>query len=285
MQVAESLRQLWVYRRFVWEITLLQLRLRYKLAVLGFLWSLLRPLFLSLVLYVVFSSMLSMMTIDMEGINYPSFIVSSMLLWSFLSSSLFDGVGSLLANSHLLQKVALPMEAFPLTAVLANVVNFGLSMAVVIPLLAIFGSLPIRWEWLMLLPLTLHVLLLASGLVCIMSVTQVFFRDVGIILEVVMMGWFYFTPVFYPPKVVWGAHVPGGKMTEFLFVANPVFPIMERYRWGLFGHSGLAGAPGALANPAAPWVLWGASFLLSLVLFLVGVSLVRRRRTKIIDFL
>ena len=284
MQVTDSLRQLWSYRRFVWGITLLQLRLRYKLAALGFLWSLLRPLFLSLVLYVVFSNMLPMLTFKMP-VSYPSFIIASMLLWSFLASSVFDGVGAILNNSHLLQKVPLPMEAFPLTAVMANLVNFGLSLVVVVPLLAVFTDLSVRWSWLMLVPVTLHIVLLAAGLVCIMSVTQVFFRDVGIILEVAMMGWFYFTPVFYPPGFVWDNGMPGGRAVTLLFVANPMFSIMERYRWSLFGMETLSGAGGRFAHPAAPWLLWGASFLFSLILFLVGVSLVRRRRTRIIDFL
>lgn len=283
--MAEALRDLWRYRHYLWKTTLLQLKLRYKVAVLGFLWSLLRPLFLSLVLFLVFRSFIRFQ-FDLP-VSYAVFIVVSMLPWAFFSGAVFDGVGSLVGNSSLLSKVALPIEIFPLSAVVANLINFGLALLVVLVPLALLGGLPFGPGWLLLLPLSLHIFLLAAGIACITSTLFVFYRDVGMILEVLMVGWFYFTPIFYPPEFVFQQLEEGavaGRWVVGLFLANPMFGVVDRVRWGLWGQESLAAlypeGAGALA-----WQLWGVGFLFSLALFVAGLLLVRRKRTAIIDFL
>ena len=285
MGLVRALRDLWRYRQFLWNVTVLQLRLRYKVAVLGFLWSLLRPLFLSLVLFLVFRTFIRF---GVDGpVGYGAFIVASMLPWAFFSGAVFDGVGSLVGNTSLLQKVSVPIEIFPLSAAVANLVNFALAVVVVLPLLALARQIPIGPGWLMIPVAAVHILLLSAGLVCIASTLFVFYRDVGLMLEVVMAAWFYFTPVFYQPKIVFeqlASGAAGSRAVVAVFLANPMFAVMDRLRWGLWGEESLAPILGARAQ-AVSWQLWIASFSFSLLLFCVGLLLVRRKRTAIIDFL
>ncbi|MBE7560785.1 hypothetical protein HS125_18300 [bacterium] len=159
--IGVAVGDLWRYRGFLWNVTVLSLRLRYKVAVLGFLWSLLRPLFLALVLFVVFRSFVRF-PVD-APVGYGAWIVASMLPWAFFASILFDGVGCLVGNTSLLQKVSVPIEIFPLSAALANLVNFTLAVVVVLPLLALLGAIPVGPGWFMLPVIALHIFLSAQA--------------------------------------------------------------------------------------------------------------------------
>jgi ABC-type polysaccharide/polyol phosphate export permease len=281
MNFLHSMRELYQQRSFVWKITCLQLRIRYKVAALGFLWSLLRPLFLSAVLYLVFIHLLRFPQMSGGMPSYATFIVVSMLPWSFFSSALFDGLGSILGNSSLLKKIALPMEVFPLTCVFANLINFLLSLAVVLPALVLMGTLTPSWSWLMLIPLSLHLFLFAAGLVCLLSVFNVFYRDIGMIMEVIITAWFYVTPIFYPASFV--LENAGGQLwLRRMFLCNPMFPVIEKLRWCLMGADKL---PKSGISEAFSWQLWAGSLAVSIFVFWAGITVVRRSRTKVIDFL
>src|SRR5436190_3323380 len=119
----EFVRDTYRYRELIWALALKELRVRYKRSVLGFLWALLNPALLMIVLTLVFGTL---MRFSMD--HYAIFLLSVLLPWTFFSQSLAYSVESVVNNADLLKKVRVPKLVFPVAAVLSNVINFGLSL-------------------------------------------------------------------------------------------------------------------------------------------------------------
>src|SRR5437588_373041 len=121
--MTELLRDTVRYRELIWALALRELKVRYKRSVLGFLWALLNPALLMLVLTVVFT------TIMPTNIKHFSlFLLSTMLLYIFFSQSLSYAVEAMVGNAELIKKVAVPKLVFPVAAVLSNIINLFLSL-------------------------------------------------------------------------------------------------------------------------------------------------------------
>ena len=209
------------YRELIWALALKDLHVRYKRSVLGFLWALLNPLLMMIILTVVFSTIMRF-SIN----NYAVFLISAYLPWNFFSQALSYSVESIVNNGELLKKLAIAKSIFPIAAILANIINFVLSL---IPLLILLLVLrfPIHWTWIYLpLPFILLILFtLGFGFFC--SAANVFFRDVSHIIQIALSALFYFTPIIYsidfiPPKY------------QLLFHLNPLFYILDGFRKAIY---------------------------------------------------
>src|SRR5438128_5338893 len=121
------------HRELIWALALKELRIRYKRSSLGFLWALLNPLLMMLILTVVFSTV---MRIPVR--HYAVFLISALLPWTFFSQALTYSAESIVNNGELLKKVAVPKSIFPVAAVISNAINFALSL---LPLLVILAVL------------------------------------------------------------------------------------------------------------------------------------------------
>src|SRR5947209_15817955 len=119
-------------RELIWALALKELRVRYKRSALGFLWALLNPLLMMIILTMVFSTVMRVPVHD-----YPIFLISTLLPWTFFSQSLAYAVESIVGNGDLLKKVYVAKSVFPLAAVLSNGINFLLSMIPLVLLLVI----------------------------------------------------------------------------------------------------------------------------------------------------
>jgi len=180
------------------QLVLRDLKARYKNSVLGFFWSLLNPLGMMLVFTVVFTVLLPQYAMP----DYPVFLLSALLPWNFLVGSLTAGTTSVLANAPLVRKMYFPREVLPISAVLANLVNFLLALVPLFLLMLVMGR-PITIWILIFLPLTILVqLTFVTGLALLLSAANVFYRDTQMILEVVTLAWFFVTPIFWPIHVI-----------------------------------------------------------------------------------
>src|SRR5579863_5179971 len=122
MWIWQKLTEIIKHRELIWNLVKRDLKARYKVSVLGFLWSLLRPLFMMLIFTIVFSKMLKW---DIRmNFPYPIFLLCAILPWQFLTGALNSGAHCLLSNESLIKKVYLPREIFPIASVLAELVNF-----------------------------------------------------------------------------------------------------------------------------------------------------------------
>ena len=228
-----KLRELYAYWELAENLVIRDLKVRYKNSVLGFLWSLLNPLLLMLVFTVVFTIMLPNLTIP----KFPVFVLCALLPWNFFNTSVLGATTSIVSNGHLIKKVYFPREILPIAMVLSNFVNLLLALPVLFALIAFF-RVPLNVS-LVYLPLIMIVqVAFTIGMALILATLNVFYRDTGVIMEVIMQAWFFLTPVFYPVsllpewKVVRGIALPMRRLT---YILNPMASIIASYRSVLYG--------------------------------------------------
>ncbi|MGB9905629.1 MAG: ABC transporter permease [Desulfotomaculales bacterium] len=213
----EQLKEIYAYREMLRNLVAKEIRARYKGSALGFLWTFFNPLLMLVVYSIVFSFV---MRVQIE--NYAMFLFVALLPWNYLSASVIQGAASLVQNSALVKKIYFPREVLPLSAVLANLVNYLLSLLILIPALLAFK---IRLTAALLaFPVVLLVeTMLVTSLALCVSVANVYFRDLEHIVGILMTVWFFLTPVLYPVDVIPDEVKP-------FFSLNPATPLMEAYR-------------------------------------------------------
>lgn len=194
------------------------LKVRYKRSFLGFLWFLLKPLFSMVVYTVVFTRI-----IRFGGAieHFSLFLLTGLLPWNFFAASLSASTKTLLDNQKLIRSIYFPRVALPISAVIANAVHMLMALGVLEILLIAFGHAPN----LSIVTLPIAVILLAamtSGFSMMISIGNVFYRDVSQFLEVILLAWFYASPIIYPI----GAGIIPPRM-EAIIKFNPVAGAME----------------------------------------------------------
>lgn len=225
---------LYHYRMLIYNLVLRDLKSRYRNSVLGFVWSLLNPLAMMIVFTIVFSVLMPNNQIE----NYPIFLLCGLLPWNFFTATIMTGTNSIVANGNLVKKVFFPREVLPLATVLANLVNFLLALVVLFAVLLIFRM---PWSpWLFLLPVVILIQTAFSlGIVFLLSTMQVYYRDTLIVLDVVLLAWFFLTPVFYSTNILPVTYTVAGvelPVSRLMYTLNPMASLINMYRdilyWG-----------------------------------------------------
>jgi lipopolysaccharide transport system permease protein len=206
------------YRELVRNLVKRDLKVRYRNSVFGFAWSLLNPLFMMGVLSIVFSLVFGGVEVE----NFPAFLIVGLIPWNFCTTSLGRVVSCLIDNGHLIKKVYFPREVLPISVVLANLVHFVIAIPVLLLILTLLG-VNLTWKALLFPPLIVIQLLLIMGLAFIISAVNVFYRDMGVALDVLLQGWFFATPIFYHHHIL---PLPLQKPA----MANPLAAIITAYR-------------------------------------------------------
>jgi lipopolysaccharide transport system permease protein len=186
------LRELYRYRGLVTSLVLRELKARYRGSILGFLWTFLNPLMLLAVYALVFSVYFR---IQME--HYAGFMFTGLLPWIWFSSSLLEGTTAIASGGSLITKVLFPGQVLPLVKVGANLLNFLLSLPILLIFLIAMGLGPgLVLVW---LPLVVAVhLIFIAGLTLGLATLNVFLRDIQHILSNLVTLWFFLTPILYP---------------------------------------------------------------------------------------
>jgi len=206
-------------RELIWALALKELRVRYKRSALGFLWALLNPLMTMLILTVVFSHMFPVK-------NYAVFIISALLPWTFFAQTMSYAVESIVGNGALLGKVKVAKSVFPVAAVVSNIINFLLSMVPLVLILVVL-RFPFHWTWIYLPVPLLGLLLFTLGCGFFCAAANVFFRDVSHIIQIVLSGWFYLSPVMYSLDFL-------PQQYRLFFRLNPMLYILNGFRLSIY---------------------------------------------------
>lgn len=214
--VIEAVRELFRYRVLLITLVNRQLKARYRGSVLGFLWTVLNPLLLTGVYALVFRYY-----IRVETQNYTAFLLCGLLPWTFFSSALTEGTNSILSGGSLITKSMFPPHVLPTVTVLSQVVNYLLSLPVLI-LLLLVCHLPIPLSVLGFPLILLLQTIFTWGIVIGLAALNVHFRDIQHILANVLMLWFFLCPIIYPASQV----PPEMRFTLYL---NPVGTMIEAY--------------------------------------------------------
>jgi ABC-2 type transport system permease protein len=203
-----------------WTLAVTDFKLRYFGSVLGYLWTLMRPLMLFGVLYFVFTKVFA---IGEEVDHYPVYLLTSIVLFTYFSETTGGGVQCLMARENLLRKMHFPRIAIPISVSLSALFNLGLNLIAVL-VFAIASGVEPRLSWLQFPFLVLALTLLAIGFAMLLSVLYVRFRDIEPIWAVVLQITFYASPVLYVISML-----PVSIQREMM-AANPLATILTQMR-------------------------------------------------------
>jgi len=249
----------WRYKYLLSNLVRRDLKVRYRNSVLGILWSLLNPLLMMLVFSLVFAKL-----IPREDIRqYAVFFLVGLLPWQFFTGSLISGTTSITGNSQLIKKVYFPRLLLPTSATISNLVNYLIAFVLLLVLLYISGlGLTIHSLWL--LPILITQIVFILGLVYLFSSLNVFYRDVIMILNVVII---YPLDWLGETRTIMGLAFNPAVVMRWL---NPMASIIDGYRtvlWGTMGSSGPA--------PMDPVYLL-RTFATSVLIFIIGLVVFSR---------
>src|SRR2546426_10799472 len=231
--VIADLRTLVDRRQLLVDFAWRELRARYKGSALGFAWNFVNPLLQLVVFWILFGVVLRTRPITASGEQlYAIFLFVGLLPWTFFATSLQSGASAILANGPLVKKVRMPLQLLPAASVLSALANFLLSFLVLLAVLAIFG--PRHPEGLVWIPLLVALQIVMNlGFAYLLSALGVFFRDVQHILGILLLAWYFLTPVLFPVAIL--ADKP--EQLQLLYL-NPMTAVIVAYQPAL-----LAGVP------------------------------------------
>ncbi len=241
--IIPKLQELWNYRALVRNMIMRDLKARYKSSVLGYVWSLLNPLLMMLVFWVVFSVLLQN-AIPM----FPVFLIVALLPWNYAVTSVSGGMRSILDNSNIVKKVYFPREILPITTVLSNLVNYVFALPVMFLVMAgvqwsVLGYLNFSWTFAFLPVILVIQTIFLIGMALLLSTMAVFFRDTTHIIDIVIQLWIFLTPVFFALDSI--VSPTAAKAVRWL---NPMASIVDFYRDILYGQA----VPGTVPTPGLP---------------------------------
>ena len=219
-----ALGELLQYRPLVAMLVVRELKVRYKRSIFGLLWTMLNPLLLMVVYTVVFATIMKA-----PQRNFAIFLLSGLLPWLFFSIAVLQGLHSILVNQELIRKVRVPQAVFPLAVVASNLVNFTLSLAPLLLLMAVLRQ-PFTAALLFLPVATLILTVFTSGVTLLFATFTVFFRDVRHLAEVALQMLMYLSPVFYDLQML-GQHDAWWFRAFRLFLKiNPLWYLLQLVR-------------------------------------------------------
>jgi ABC-2 type transport system permease protein len=180
------------------ELVKTDFKLRYQGSALGYMWSLLRPLALFLILYIVFARFLKFGgTIP----HYPVYLLLGIMLWNYFVEVTSGGVGSIVAKGDLLRKLNFPKYIIVIAGSMSALINLALNF-IVLGIFMVLGGADIGKAVVLLPFILLELFVLSIGLSFLLSALYVKFRDINYIWEVVLQAAFYATPILYPLSLI-----------------------------------------------------------------------------------
>jgi ABC-2 type transport system permease protein len=197
-------------------------KLRYQGSVLGYMWSLLRPLLLFIILYLVFAKLLK---VGSNVPHYPVYLLLGIVLWNYFAEVTGGGVGAIVGRGDLLRKINFPKYVIILSVSFSALINLFLNF-IVIAVFMYFGHVVIGWSLLLVIPLMFELFIFSMGVSFLLSALYVKYRDVSYIWEVIMQAAFYATPIIYalsrlPVKY------------QKLLILNPMAQIIQDARYAV----------------------------------------------------
>lgn len=226
-----TVREVWQYRELLGNLVRKELKIKYKDSVLGFVWSLLLPLVQLGVYWLVIGKFLGAGAIPTYGV----YIFCGLAVWTLFSEVLSTATTSVVYNAGLVKKVYFPRELFPLAATGAALVNFGFQLVILLSADVLAGISSHQWPDLAKLPMPLLGLLVlvvwATGLGMLLAAANVYLRDVQHLITVVLMLWFWVTPIIYNVSRV-GRTLPSVLYEGYLM--NPMTPVVfsfQKFFW------------------------------------------------------
>lgn len=244
------------------HLTMREIKARYKQSFLGYFWVLLNPLFQILIMSFVFGFILKQ---NASGVPYPLFIYAAFLPWTFFSSATTGSMSALVEGGSLIKKIYFPREILILANILAKMIDMFLAFSLFIIMMIWYG-IPFTFHILWFIPIFAIQFLFTFGISLILSVLNLFYRDIQYMYSLALQLLFYLTPIayateFFPDKYRW------------VFQINPLSVFINAYRQVLLGR----------AEPN--WSSMAVGVVVAIVIFSLGYTFFKRMEGKFADVL
>lgn len=220
--------ELWRYRALFFFLVWRDVKVRYAQTVLGVFWAVLQPVLTMVVFTVVFGGLAK---IQSDDLPYAVFSLCGLVPWTYFSSALSGSSQALVSNAALVTKIYIPRLIIPIAPVLAGLVDFGISLLILLGMLLFFGIVPGPLA-LLVIPLLLLTIITVSGVGLWLSALNVQFRDIKYVAPFLVQLWMYASPVVYPLSLV-------PEEYRLAYSLNPMVTVVEGFRIALAGSGSL----------------------------------------------
>ncbi|MBF0786588.1 MULTISPECIES: ABC transporter permease [unclassified Streptococcus] len=254
------------------ELIKTDFKLRYQGSVIGYLWSILKPLMMFAIMYVVFVRFLRL------GGDVPHFPVALLLanvIWSFFSEATNMGMVSIISRGDLLRKLSFSKHIIVLSAICGAMINFGINLVVVL-IFALINGVSISWSAIFAPLLFLELFLLAFGVALLLSTLFVKFRDLGQIWEVMMQAGMYATPIIYPITFVSNQSITAAKV----MMLSPLAQIIQDLRYLLIDKANVT-----IWQMSNHWWYIVIPYLIPAVVFAFGLTIFNRSAKRFAEII
>lgn len=261
-KISIGFHELWEYRELFYFFTWRDVKIKYKQTILGFLWAILQPLFMTVVFTVFIGDSIVQKT--QLPIPYPVFALSGMLLWTIFSGGMSNAANSMVSNANIIKKIYFPRLIIPISSVLVALVDFFIAFFMFIVLLFIY-KVEVNYVAFLFLPLSILITCLSAiGCGTLLAALNIKYRDVRYVLPFLVQGLLFLTPILYP------VNISTNSVAQFLLKLNPISGALELMR-GLF--------VGYVINYETVLL----SLATSVILFVIGIFYFRKTESYFAD--
>lgn len=219
-----NIGEIWNFRELLWILVTREIKVKYKQTAIGVSWALLQP-FLTMVVFTVIFGKLG--SIPSDGLPYPVFVMTALLPWQLFAKAIAQGSVSMVTLGGMMGKIYFPRLIAPLSAVLAGLVDFAVSLGILLALMVWYQVLP-GWE-IFLAPLFILLGLLSALAIALwLSAINARYRDVQQAMPFLIQIWMFLTPVIYPTSLI-------PEKWRWLYALNPMVSVIDGFRWSLLG--------------------------------------------------
>ncbi len=264
--------EIWAFRGLTRNLVARELKVKYKRSILGWTWSLINPATTILVYTLVFSIFFKAQVPAAGNGRLTSFslwLFNALVLWNFFQASLISGMASLVGIGDLRRKVYFPVEIPIIASLSTNVVQTVIELGVLIAIMVAVGN--IAWTVVLIVPILALFMIFTLGLALMVAMANVYYRDVGYLVGVVLNFLLYLTPIIYPLSIVPPGYRVMGIRVIAMLEANPLTTFVESARDATY----------ALDVP--PLSSWIEMIVVSVGVFLVGWAIFRRSAKTVVD--
>jgi ABC-2 type transport system permease protein len=248
------------------ELVRTDFKLRYQASALGYLWSILNPLIIFAILYIVFDRFLGIG----RGIeHYPVYLLLGIVLWRFFVEATNNGLKAIVQRGGLIRKINFPKYIIVLSGTISSLINLTINLAVVMVFVLVNG-VDLSWNALLVIPLIIELYVFALAIAFFLAAANARLRDIGYLWDVFLQAAFYATPIIYPLTLV----LEKSQLAAQILVLNPVAQIIQDVRYVLITTDSVTTA--SLFQNG--WQVFIPYILIAIVI--VGASIFFKKRSK-----
>ena len=245
-------------RSILREMVSADFKVRYQSSALGYLWSVLRPLFLFAILYLVFTLVFKVG----KGVpHYPVYLLMGIVFWNFFVETTTIGMSSIVGKGDLIRKISIPRYLTVFSTSVSALINLGINLVVLV-VIALINGVDVTWTWLLVPLVIVELFVFALSLAFFLAALYVRFRDITYIWEVGIQAAFYATPIIYPLTIV------AEKYRSWFFL-NPMAQIIQDGRYLFVTH-----------DTITVWQMHGSVVMFVSPLLVLGFALISRMYFK-----